>query len=125
MVPNGAGAHLVERSNIRGRKGLSMYDRADTPRYYPSGTPESAGQAHIRLHEATRNEGIKLRGGNAGMTDQQLIDSYASAYSSSDISNISGDLRTPDSSNVIAKDVSPSEAFTKLLEWGEQQKGNK
>lgn len=55
MVPEGDGLHLIERSNVRERADLSMYDQLETPRYYPYGTPESAGQAHIRLHEATGN----------------------------------------------------------------------
>ncbi len=102
-----------------------MYNRPDTPRYYPGGTPESAGQAHIRLHEATRSEGIRLRGGNAGMTDQQLLNSYARAYNSPNISHITGDLRTPDGSTVIAKNVSPSQAYAALIEWGKRQGNSK
>ncbi|OYP01251.1 hypothetical protein CG709_11340 [Lachnotalea glycerini] len=122
MVTEGAGAHLIERSNVRGRSALSMYDQPETPRYYPYGTPESAGQAHIRLHEATRNQGIKLRGGNSGMSDQQLLDNYTSAYNNSSLEGIRGDLRTPNSSNVVVTNVTPSEAMTTLLDWAEQNK---
>ena len=61
LTPNGAEAHLIERVNIRGRSDLGCYDKGNTPRFYPNGTPENAGQAHIRLHEAARNAGIKLQ----------------------------------------------------------------
>ena len=49
LVPEGEGAHLIERSNVRGRSDLSIYDQPETPRYYPYGTPESVGQAHINI----------------------------------------------------------------------------
>ncbi len=52
----------------------------NTPRLYPYGSPESAGQAHIRLHEATRKEGIRLRGGNPEMSDTDLMNHYTNAY---------------------------------------------
>jgi len=122
LVPEGEGAHLIERSNVRGRSELSIYDQPETPRYYPYGTPESAGQAHISLHKATKNQGIKLRGGNSGMSDQQLLDNYTNAYNNSNLDGIRGDLRTPNSSNVVVTNVIPSEAMNALLEWGEQNK---
>ena len=108
---------MVERANVRGRADLAIYDQSNTPRYYPHGTPESAGQAHIRLHEATRNQGIKLRG-NPSMSDDELLNNYNMAYSNPKLSGICGDLRTPDSVTVVATDVTPAEAFRALLEWG-------
>lgn len=63
LTQNGAGAYLVERANVVDRPGLSQFDEASTPRYYPSGSAESAGQAHVRLHQATAAEGIALKGG--------------------------------------------------------------
>lgn len=120
LAPDGMGAHLVERSNVKGRSEFAMYDREDTPRYYPYGTPENAGQAHIRMHAATRGGGIKLRGGNPGLTAAELEALYNAAYSDSSLNGIRGDLRTPDSSVVIAKNVTPAEAWRYLMEWGEQ-----
>ena len=117
LAPNGEGAHLVERSNVRGRASLASFDTTDTPRYYPYGTPESAGQAHIRLHEATRNAGIKLRGGNPNLSDFELIERYKKAYNNSALNGIRGELRLPDSSRIIVADVIPSKAFMALLEW--------
>lgn len=118
LTPDGEGAHLIEKANIKGRSELGKYNTTETPRYYPYGSPESAGQAHIRLHEATRNQGIKLRGGNPELSDEELIEKYMKAYNSEELSGIRGELRTPDSSVVIAEDVTPSEAYKLLLEWG-------
>ena len=118
LTPTGEGAHLIERSNVRGRSQLSIYDKADTPRYYPYGSSESAGQAHIRLHESTRNQGIKLRGGNPGMSDVELLSNYERAYNNPSLSGIRGDLRTPDSSNVVITNVTPGEAYDALRRWG-------
>lgn len=108
---------MVERANVRGRTSLAIYDQSNTPRFYPYGTPESAGQAHIRLHEATRNQGIRLRG-NPNMSDDELLNNYSSAYSNPELSGIRGDLRTPDSVTVIVTNVTPNEAFQALLQWG-------
>ena len=108
---------MVERSNVRGRASLASFDTTDTPRYYPYGTPESAGQAHIRLHEATRNAGIKLREGNPNLSDFELIERYKKAYNNSALNGIRGELRLPDSSRIIVADVIPSKAFMALLEW--------
>lgn len=111
----------MERFNVEGRTGLSQFDTAGTPRYYPYGTAENAGQAHIRLHEDTRGAGIELQGGNPGMADADLINAYKQAYSNSALDGISGDLRTPNSSVVVGRNFTPSQAFEELLKWGEKK----
>lgn len=118
LVPKGDGAHLVERSNVKSRSAFGCFDQADTPRFYPYGTPENAGKAHIRLHEATRGAGVKLRGGNPGMSDADMLKNYEAAYSSASLSGIKGDLRTPSSDTVVATDVTPAEAYAELRKWG-------
>jgi len=92
LVPDGEGAHLIEKANVNGRSNLMKYNVKETPRYYPYGTAESAGQAHVRLHEATRNQGIKLRGGNPNMTDSELINRYGEAHNEESLSGIRGEL---------------------------------
>ncbi len=89
---------------------------------YPYGSPESAGQAHIRLHEATRKEGIRLRGGNPEMSDTDLMNHYTNAYNNPSLNGIRGDLRTPDGSIVVAQNVTPGEAFEALINWGKSHK---
>ncbi len=121
LVPKGEGAHLIEKANIEGRSALTIFNQKNTPRYYPYGTPESAGQAHIRLHAATREEGIRLKKGNPNMSDEQLLDNYLRAYTNPDLSGIRGDLRTPNGNVVIGTNVSPLEAYQLLLEWGLKQ----
>lgn len=66
----------------------------------------------------TPNEGIKLRGGNPGMSFEDLINSYHNAYNNPSLDGIRGDLRTPDSSIVVATNVTPGDAFKELLKWG-------
>lgn len=66
LSPKDQGAYLMERVNVEGRTELSQFDTAGTSRYYQYRTPKNAGQAHIRLHEATRGAGIEFQGGNLG-----------------------------------------------------------
>lgn len=117
ITPKGEGAHLIERVNTKGRSQLAKFDKANTPRFYPDGTPEQAGQAHLRIHDATKNAEIKLQGGNPSMTDDQLLNAYRKAYSDPSLDGIRGDLRLPDGT-VVAKGVTVKDAFEKLLNWG-------
>ena len=125
LTKRGAGAHLVERVNTRGRSDLAIYDKSYTPRYYPYGSPENAGQAHKRLHSATKVQGIRLQGGNPGVSSKELMKMYERAYSNDSLNGIKGDLRTPNSKTVIAQDVNPKEAFEALKEWGKKEKAKK
>jgi hypothetical protein len=49
------------------------------------------------------------------MSDAQLLKAYETAYSDPALNGIRGDLRTPDGKTVIAKDVTPAEAYKALL----------
>jgi hypothetical protein len=110
----------VEKVNVRGRPDLALFDQSTTPRYYPNGS--SPGAAHIRLHAATRGFGIKLReGANVKLSDQQLLDTYMKAYNSPALMNVRGSLRTPNGSLNLGNDLSPSGAYSKLLEWQQEQ----
>ncbi|MGA9998451.1 MAG: DUF4157 domain-containing protein [Pyrinomonadaceae bacterium] len=122
LTDEGMGAHMVERQNVPSRPGMSAYDQPQTPRFYPEGGPENAGQAHIRMHQATKGAGIKGRGGNPGVAEADLIGKYKAAYADPICDGIKGDLRTPDGSKVIAKDVTVLEAFEALVKWGDAQK---
>ncbi len=116
LAPAGDGAHMVERSNVVGRPGLAVFDQVDTPRFYPASTPGNAGAAHVRLHEATRDAGIRLRaGGNPHLTDPDLLSTYRTAYADPRLAGIRGDLRTPSSSIVVTTDVTPAQAYQALL----------
>jgi hypothetical protein len=117
LTPQGQGAHLLERTNVRGRPASRHFDAAETPRFYPEGTAENAGKAHLRIHAATRSVGINLQGGSPGLTNQELIARYREAYSNPALDGIRGDLRTP-AGNVVARGVTVLEAFEHLLRWG-------
>jgi hypothetical protein len=122
MTSRGMGAHMVERVNVRGRAGLAALDQAGTPRFYPSGTAEAAGAAHQRLHAATNNAGIALReGGNAAMTDAELLARYRKAYSDPSLAGIRRDLRTLNGQTTLATNVTPAEAFEALMRWFARQ----
>ena len=109
--------------NVKDRQNLGIYDTKETPRYYPSGGSENAGQAHIRLHKSTKKEGIKLRqNSNNDMSDEELIDAYRRAYGDTELDGILGDLRTPNCATIICTDASPGEAFENLLRWGERNR---
>ena len=117
LSKKGAGAHLFERVNVKGRKKLKNFDLKETPRFYPYGSKYCAGAAHKKLHEVTKKHGIRLQGGNPDLSDEELRVEYREAYSDKALSMIRGDLRTPDSKNIVAEDVNPSEAFAALEDW--------
>ena len=49
LVRNGDGAHMIERASVGTHGELAMFDEYNTPRFYPYGTKENAGQAHLKL----------------------------------------------------------------------------
>ncbi|OOM11710.1 hypothetical protein [Clostridium saccharobutylicum] len=113
---------MVEKANVKGRINLQNYNKSNTPRYYPHGSSENAGQAHIRLHKATKKSGIRLQGGNSNLTDKELIKAYKKAYSDSELKGILGDLRTPNSKIIIATNVTPKEAMIQLERWEKSER---
>lgn len=62
LTPNGDGAHLIEKANIEGRINLKYFKTRSSCRYYPEGSIYNAGAAHQRLHKATSDTGINLKG---------------------------------------------------------------
>src|SRR5262249_48548778 len=119
LVPKGMGAHLFERANVKNRPSFVKLDQKGTPRYYPDGSAENAGQAHLRLHDATDAAGISL-GNNPNMTDSDFINTYKKAYSDPSLNGIKGDLRTPDGTLVLGTGLTPAEAFDELIDWVNQ-----
>jgi hypothetical protein len=70
------------------------------------------------LHEVTRAGGISLlrNGLTSQLSDAERLQAYELAYSDPVLNGIRGDLRTPNG-NVLARNVTPSEAFAALLSW--------
>jgi hypothetical protein len=118
LAPSGEGAHLIERGNVRGRERLAQFDREETPRFYPQPTENTAnsGAAHRRLHAATSDAGVNIRG--SAISDSELLLRYEAAYRSADLAGIRGMLRTPDGSVVLGTNLTPHEAYLLLLNWG-------
>ncbi len=121
LTPKGQGAHLVEKVNVKDRPGLQCYNKKTTPRFYSYGSARNAGEAHKRLHKATKKAGIRLQGGNSTLSDKELIKAYKKAYQDPELHGIRGDLRTPNGKIVIATNVSPSKAIKLLVEWARTQ----
>src|SRR5262249_14256540 len=124
LTPRGMGHHMVERVNVESRPTLAAFDRPDTPRYYPTGSPEAAGAAHTRLHAAIRDAGLAPQGGHRGVGETVLFQRYTQAYSDPRIQGIRGDVRTPNGRTVIATDVTPAQAYQALLQWFARQSGS-
>ena len=118
LSPNGMGAHLVERVNIQGRPSLATLDQSGAPTYYPYGTPEAAGAAHLRLHEATAAGNISLRSGGISqqLTDEELLDAYGHAYSDPVLQGIVGGLRIR-GGPVVVSNADPKAAYDALMNW--------
>lgn len=111
----------MEKVNVKDRPGLQCYNKKTTPRFYSYGSTRNAGEAHKRLHKATKKAGIRLQGGNSTLSDKELINAYKKAYQDPELHGIRGDLRTPNGKIVIATNVSPSKAIKLLVEWARTQ----
>lgn len=70
--------------------------------------------AHEAIHQAQKPYVGKLQGVWSG-TGDELIE--ASGRGLASVANIRGDLRIPSTGEVLAADVTPSQAFKKLREW--------
>jgi hypothetical protein len=127
LAANKKGHHLFEQHNVEGRPGVAALNVAGTPRYYPvdgQGMPlpqDAMGRAHLRLHRALEAAGIQGDGGNPGLTLTEIFTRSLQAYSSPEVSNIRGDVRLPNGTGVIARNVSPREGFIAVLEWFSHQ----
>ncbi|MEO8842100.1 MAG: hypothetical protein ABI704_11050 [Kofleriaceae bacterium] len=118
LTPTGDGAHLFERANVQGRPKFAKFDKPGTPRYYPHGSDENAGQAHLRIHDATDAAGIKL--GGSQLTNDDIINAYKKAYADPSLHGIEGDLRLPNGTAVPGgTNVTPGQAFDALLKWAD------
>lgn len=91
----------------------------DTPTLFFS-QPYQPG-AHESIHRAQRPHVGRLQGPWAG-TGAELIN--ASRAGLKDVSHLRGDLKIPRTGQVLAKNVTPLEAFDALEYWHKQQIAN-
>lgn len=114
--PVRSGHHLVYagKANSVGLTHLGSY--SDTPTYFFN-EPYKPG-AHERIHAAQKPY-VGPRQGPWTGTQQELID--ASKKGLHGLDDIKGDLRIPSTGEVLAKNVTPLQAFEKLEEWHKQK----
>ncbi|RKH56655.1 DUF6531 domain-containing protein [Corallococcus llansteffanensis] len=108
---NGMGHHLVPRGKAASANLDLLSTKRDTPTYFP--TPYQPAD-HEALHQAQRPYIGKIQGPWAGTQDELIV---ASRRGLEDLPNMRGDLRIPSTGEVIARDVSPTQAFDSLIQW--------
>ncbi|WP_241020165.1 RHS repeat-associated core domain-containing protein [Burkholderia sp. Ac-20345] len=107
---NGMGHHMVWRKKAESCGLKHLATKRDTPTYFPK--PYKKGD-HEELH---RVQGVFLGGRQgdwSGTSDELLVASGKGLEGMT----MKGDLRIPSTGEVLAKDVTPSEAYKKLMEW--------
>ena len=83
----------------------------NTPTFFPD--PYSAGM-HEELHRAIKNDIGKIQGPWQGSAEDLF---NASSRNLDSVSHIRGDLKIPSTGEILARNVTPKEAHSKLLEW--------
>ncbi len=113
--PTNVGHHLVPQSlarSVGGDVGTYLGTNRNTPTFFFN-EPYQSG-AHEAIHRAQRPHVGRLQGSWSG-TGDELID--ASGRGLANVGHIRGDLRIPATGEILARDVTPSQAFEKLKEW--------
>ncbi len=106
-----------------------VFDRPDTPTYFIDGgkgpTPrKNAGVGHQRLHKATKRQGVDPfadRERYNDFADPELIKRYRRSYSDPALDGIRGNLVDPQTGRILGRNLTPAEAFDRLLQWAKKQ----
>lgn len=115
--PKGMGHHLIPRGKANSA-GLPLLGTGyDTPSFFPD--PYTSGD-HEAFHQAQKSTVGKLQGPWTG-TPEELIQAARDGLVGTD--HMRGDLRIPSTGEVLAKNVTPTEAFDKLMQWHESKTG--
>ena len=112
--PTRQGHHLVYQNKASGVPGLEHFADANTPTYFFN-EPYVPG-SHEAIHAAQRPYVGPRQGAWTGSADE-LLEASGKGLSHPSISNIRGELREIGSGKVHASNVTPDEAFQKLMEW--------
>jgi RHS repeat-associated protein len=119
LGPAGVGHHLVPRVKANSVRGLEdLGTLTGTPTFYPN---PSQPLMHERLHRAMRPHIGRIQGPWRG-SPADLFTAVRAGLRS--VSDVRGDLRLP-GGPVLARNVTPEEAFDRLIEWHEQRGCNK
>jgi RHS repeat-associated protein len=115
--PSRQGHHLVPKGKANSAGLDHLGSQSQTPTFFPN--PYEPGM-HEAIHRAQSPHVGPLQGPWHG-TPEELLD--ASRKGLDDVSHIRGDLKVPATGEVLARDVTPAEAFDRLKEWHLQKTG--
>jgi RHS repeat-associated protein len=113
--PDGMGHHLVFRNKANSVGLTHLGTKLDTPTFFPE--PYQPG-AHEALHAAQKPYLGKVQGPWTGTPEELLA---ASRKGLSSVPQLRGDLKIPRTGEILAKNVTPLEAYDKLMEWHEDK----
>jgi RHS repeat-associated protein len=112
----GMGHHLVPRGKANSAGMPLLGTDRHTPTFFPN--PYNPGD-HEAIHRAQRPDVGPLQGPWTGTPDELL---EASRRGLDDIAHMRGDLKIPATGEVLAKNVTPAEAFDELMKWHDAEK---
>ncbi len=116
--PNGMGHHLIPRNKANSIGLTDLSTMNNTPTFFPD--PYSPGM-HEELHRVIKGDIGKIQGPWTGTADDLFI---ATSRNLDSASHIRGDLKIPATGEVLARNITPIEAHSKLLQWfNEKQMG--
>jgi RHS repeat-associated protein len=115
----GMGHHLVPRGKANSVGLTLLGTKRNTPTFFP--TPY-VKKMHEALHAAQAPHIGALQGPWNGTAGELLAASRAGL---DDVAHLRGELRIPATGEVLARDVTPTEAFDKLMQWHEEQKAKR
>ena len=112
-----AGHHVPAVRKSKGR--MFEVSRSDKTRLtlFPIG--EDVEHLHWRFHESERKF-VGARQGDFIGTDEELFDAYRQAYEYLD--DIKVDVKSPDGSFVLGKNITPFEAVNLIEDWLKAQR---
>jgi RHS repeat-associated protein len=113
----GMGHHLVPR----GKAGSVGLDHLATPKHTPTFFPVPyVPGSHELIHAAQRPHIGAIQGPWTGTADELLV---ACRKGLGELDHMRGDLKIPATGEILARNVTPTEAFDKLKEWHEKKQG--
>jgi RHS repeat-associated protein len=115
---DGMGHHLVPRKKADSAGMPELATERDTPTFFP--IPYHDGD-HEKLHRAQKPFIGKAQGDWDG-TPEELRAACKKGLKDPSVKGMKGDLRIPNTGEVIAKNVTPAQAYDALMKW---QKKNK
>ena len=129
LAPDQDGAHMIEKGSITykdttsgletTRSDLKFFKSKTTCRYFPNGSIYNAGEAHRRMHEQTRKNGVEVKSDNFHLSDVEMLLRFDKAYSAPELQEIRGTVKNGykrKSKKVhIADNLPPHEAYRAIL----------